>query len=261
MGWNYIFRSARCSKTEGFLFEAAQMLVHWKPQDILNPKDTHTPTSRDLANSAASLPYNALVFPLPSPTKAMFPVRSSIFPVENPRPDCGADRQPWPSTEAIGVGVLSTVTISHGWTGPFPAKGQPWSAVNQMPLVRGSQVRLGPWKDSAAENGPGGGPLTHVLPEGLEGGPSEHKVLWRGQAGVPGLPSAAAFNLFFHPEDPADYSKRAQPDLMRWVVPSLFSLSSATMTEAENVASEVARIPTLPFSAGAPRISPNSKII
>lgn len=122
-------------------------------------------------------------------------------------------------------------------------------------------MRLGPWKDSAAENGPGGGPLTHVLPEGLEGGPGEHRVLWRGQAGVTGLPSAAAFNLFFLPEDPADYSKRAQPDLMRWMVPSLLPLSSAAVTEAENLASEVARTPTLPFSAGAPRISPNSKII
>lgn len=71
-----------------------------------------------------------------------------------------------------------------------------------MPLVRGSEVHLGPWKDSAAENGPGGGPLTRVLPEGLKGGPSEHKVLWRGQAGVTGLPSC------FQPLLPAGRPRR-----------------------------------------------------
>lgn len=259
MGWNCIFRSARCSKTEGFLFEATQMLVHWKPQGILNPKDMHTPTFRDLANSAASLPYNALVFPLPRPTKALFLVRSSIFPGENPRPECGAGWQPWPSAEAIGGGVLWTVTISHGWTGPFPAKGQPWSAVNQTPLVRGSEVRLGPWKNSAAENGPGGGPRPVCSPRGWKEAQVNTRCSGEDRRVSQAFP--AAFNLFFHPEDPADYSKRAQPDLMRWVVASLFPLSSAAMTEAENLASEVARIPTLPFSAGAPRTSPNSKII
>ena len=223
-GIECIFRSARRGKTEGFLFEAAQMLVHWKPQGILNPRDTHTPTSRDLATSAASLPYNARVFPLPRPTKALFPVRSSVFPVENPRPDCRAGQPPWPSAEAGGGRVLSSVTSSHGRTGPFPAKGESWSALNQMPLVRGSEVRLGLWKDSAAENCPGWGLLTVRSPRDWMEAQRSPKCSGEDRRGAKALPSAAAFNLF-HPEDPADRSKWAQPDLMCWVVPSLFPQS------------------------------------
>lgn len=108
---------------------------------------------------------------------------------------------------------------------------------------------FGSWKDSAAENYPGGAPLTVCSPMVAQ---RSTRCSGEDRQGTTALPSAAAFNLFFHSEDPADHSKQAQPDLMSWVVPSLFPLSPAATTEAENLASEVARIPTLPFSAGAP---------
>lgn len=157
-------------------------------------------------------------------------------------------------------GVLDSDTFPR-MDGAFPNEGP--TLICRKPTASGQRIRgaFGSLEGFCSREWPWWGPPDPCAPRGLEGGPGEHEVLWRGQAVVTGLPSAAAFNLSFHPEDPADYPKRAQPDLMRWVVPSLFPLSSPAMTEAENVASEVARIPTLPFSAGAPRISPNSKII
>lgn len=73
--------------------------------------------------------------------------------------------------------------------GTFPSEGP--TLICCKPNASGQRIRgaFGSLEEFCSREWPWWGPPTRVLPEGLKGGPSEHKVLWRGQAGVTGLPS------------------------------------------------------------------------
>lgn len=86
------------------------MLVRWKPQGVLNPKDTQTPTSRDLATSVVSFQPNARVFPLPRPMKELLPFGMSILKQPS---SCGKS---W--ARVLTRPVALTQRGSPGWRGP-----------------------------------------------------------------------------------------------------------------------------------------------
>ena len=110
MGWNCIFRSEDKAKSRGFCSLLLRCLFAENHRGSLNLKDTQTPTSRDLATSVVSFHPNARVFPLPHPTKALFPFGMSILKQPS---SCGKSQ-----ARVLTRPVAPTQRGGPGWQGP-----------------------------------------------------------------------------------------------------------------------------------------------